>query len=147
MSTSYGLACPTHKATTDRFIAQQTLGRQTLAGMWDVRDVVAGMARLERFQVVGPKWFGIDDPEDAVLFIVQHRDCLGVEMVNEYGDRELIEDVIAEEHEPDADEVVRETLAERGFPADVIDRTCISIVDALDRRRILNAHRRPERLR
>lgn len=148
MSTSYGLSCPEHDQATSAYCAQGSPGRDSLAAIWRVRESLRVFRESPVMSAIisGHEWLGVEDAHDVEDFVIDHRHC-NVEIVSEYGDRELPDDALNRVTEPDADEIVRIVLRRLEFPDDAIDRTCHAIVDALDATRILNNRRRPERLR
>jgi hypothetical protein len=148
VSTSYGLACPEHDQECGRYVGRQNVGRQSLAAIWAIREHLAAVRESPAWAqlIKGHTWLGIDDTEAVEEFVVAHRRC-PVELVSEYGDRELPDDVARGLAEPDADEIVRVVLTRLQFPDDAIDRTVPAIVDALDATRVLSYNRRPARLR
>lgn len=147
MSTSYGFACPEHDQETGT-VAQTRTGAESLAAIWRIRGPLAEVYADPAWERVidGHTWLCVDDATAAERFAVQHRLC-PVELVSEYGDRELPDDVAAGREEPDADAIVRQVLTRLGFPADAVERTTGAIVDALDGTRVLNYRRRPARLK
>lgn len=147
MSTDHGLRCPEHDTATSFYAAQGALGLKSLLAMWEARDALAVLRRRSVNPAIlkEPEFFSVQGAGEVVEFLAGHGGCL-LEVVDEYGGRRLLPDVVDEHHEPDADEIVRRVLELLGFPADSIERTHRAIVDALWEQRVISFHRRPERL-